>query len=569
MPNDTVKENITREDAKKYRREMLKFGDGNVGRDIFYMLKSRYRILYIRSSEEARVINYFKCLSLAEGINLFHWDCSRGLLDVTSQEQVSVSDSEVHEDPIALLSYIVDHAKSDSQKMMKRNESPDAHVYMLLDFHPYLEDIPQIERRMKDFVQTPSLCTIVIVAPIFTCPPSLNKEFTLIDFPFPSPQEIEESLDKIVKEIPASYPKARETAVTQKEDLIKAASGLTLSEVENAFAKTLVKNKDFLVSTVLDEKKQIIRKSGILEYRDPRFTFDQVGGLDTLREWLELHQLAFKDDAADFGLPAPKGVMLIGIPGTGKSMSCEALASTYQMPLLRLDMGAIFGAHVGESEANIRNCIEVAEAISPAILWIDEVEKGIGGVASSNQTDGGVTNRVFGTLLTWMQDKEAPVFVVCTANNTQSIPPEFMRAGRFDEIFFLDIPDDDQRYDVTEKLLVRKDRDPKKFDIDAIVDNSVNYTPVEIEKGINNALFVAYSEGKRDLATDDIVAELGKFQPLYNSRHEDIKQMREWALGDSGSGGRAVLGNSSRKKKRRKGKKIGRSLDMSDTDIDA
>ncbi len=229
---------------------------------------------------------------------------------------------------------------------------------------------------------------------------------------------------------------------------------------------------------------------------------------------------------------------------TGKSMICDALASEYKMPLLRLDFGAVFSAHVGESEANIRECLQTAEAIAPAILWLDEVEKGIGGVESSNATDGGVTNRVFGTMLTWMQDKLAPVFMVCTANNIAGLPPEFMRAGRFDEIFFIDLPNEEQRAEVTEKLLSRKKRDPSQFDIDQIVSATHNYTPVEIEKGIDNALFVAYSDNKRALTTKDIVVESGKFFPLYNSRREEIEAMREWALGEEGTGGRAVLANS-------------------------
>ena len=178
------------------------------------------------------------------------------------------------------------------------------------------------------------------------------------------------------------------------------------------------------------------------------------------------------------------------------------------------------------------------------ILWIDEVEKGIGGVESSNATDGGVTNRVFGTLLTWMQDKTDPVFTVCTANNILGIPPEFMRAGRFDEVFFIDLPNEAQREEVIEKLLRRKKRDPSQFDLDPIVSASKNYTPVEIEKGINNALFVAYAEGKRELRTDDIVDELQKFPPLYNSRREEIQALREWALGTDMGGGRAILANS-------------------------
>ena len=178
------------------------------------------------------------------------------------------------------------------------------------------------------------------------------------------------------------------------------------------------------------------------------------------------------------------------------------------------------------------------------ILWLDEVEKGIGGVESSNATDGGVTSRVFGTLLTWMQDKLAPVFMACTANNLNGIPPEFMRAGRFDEVFFIDLPNEEQREDVTQKLFVRKGRDPSDFDIEKIVSASAHYTPVEIEKGIDNALFTAYADGKRNMTTKDVISAIKSFAPLYNSRREEIEELRHWAIGSDKQGGRAVLANS-------------------------
>ena len=251
---------------------------------------------------------------------------------------------------------------------------------------------------------------------------------------------------------------------------------------------------------------------------------------------------------------------------TGKSMTCDALASAYKMPLLRLDFGAVFSAHVGESEANIRQCLQMAESIAPCILWLDEVEKGIGGVESSNATDGGVTNRVFGTMLTWMQDKLAPVFMVCTANNIAGLPPEFMRAGRFDEIFCIDLPNEEQRAEVIEKLLSRKKLNALQFDIDEIVSATHNYTPVEIEKGIDNALFVAYSDGKREVATEDVVSEMKKFFPLYNSRREEITAMRTWALGEDGTGGRAVLANSPVKPMVANDGEIHRALDI-DSDL--
>jgi len=523
---------------------MLATGDGDIGPSINHMINSRFRILYIRSHEERRVIDFFKNLSVYRGFELFHWDCDRGLLEAHSREKVAADNSEVNEgDPTAILAHIIDHASKQSQSM-RENKKPKGVIYMLLDFNVFMGEMPPVQRKLKEFADTVSVCTIIITAPTFDCPPTLEKDVTLIDFPVPSYNEINSSLQTMAKEISIQLPMAAKDAKEHEEDLVKAASGLTLTEAENAYAMSVVAEKRFDIKRILEEKKQMIRKSGILEYRESRFKMDDLGGLDTLKNWLTLHRLAFKDDARQFGLPAPKGILVCGIPGTGKSAICDALAHEYQMPLLRLDFGAVFSAHVGDSEQNIRQCLKTAESIAPCVFWIDEVEKGIGGVESSNATDGGVTNRVFGTMLTWMQDKIAPVFVVCTANNILGIPPEFMRAGRFDEIFFIDLPNESQREEVVEKLLKRKGRDPGVFDIDKIVSVSKNYAPVEIEKGIDNALFVAYSQGKRNVLTQDIADEILKFHPLYNSRREEIDAMRDWALGKDGRGGRAVLANS-------------------------
>jgi len=228
---------------------------------------------------------------------------------------------------------------------------------------------------------------------------------------------------------------------------------------------------------------------------------------------------------------------------TGKSMIADAVGNLYRMPLLRLDIGALFASHIGQSEENTRQAIQMAESLAPVVLWIDEIEKGIGGVQSSNHTDGGVANRVFGTLLTWMQEKEDPVFVIATANNISGIPPEFQRAGRFDEIFFIDLPNRDQRAEVLEVLLRRKNRELSRADIEKVVDVSENYSPAELEKAISGALFRNYQEGKRELVATDIIGEIGKFQPLYTSRYEEILAMREWAHGMDGKGGRARLAN--------------------------
>lgn len=539
-------DSTVKDDAKA---RLLAMGDKKVGRELFHMLLSHYRVLYIRSHEECRVMRCFHHMSILKGYEMFRWDLSRGMCDVATEKSIADANSEMNTDPMAALAYIIDCAKNDAKKRKKDKKDLSApSIFFLLDFYNFLEGNPLAERRIKEFSMIPSMVYIVIISPVYVCPPSLEKVMTLIDFPLPSSEEIRERLDKVLDDTADRHPEAKKAIKNREEEVVKAAKGLTLDEARSAYCRSLVKTKGMDIATILEEKKQIIRKSGVLEYLDPQFSFDDVGGLDAIKDWLQLRKLAFKEDAKEFGLPNPRGVLLAGIPGAGKSLIAQALASFYEMPLLRLDMGSVFASHIGESEQNIRSAVHMAETVAPCIMWVDEVEKGIGGVQSSNQTDGGVTNRVFGTLLTWLQEKKEAVFVIATANNVEGIPPEFMRAGRFDEIFFLDLPNIEQRLDVIEKLLKRKNRKPDDFNLVEIAEACDKYSPAEIEKAIDNALFAAYSDGKRLLVTDDVVVEFGRFQPLYNTRREDIENMRNWALGADGKGGRARLANSCSKK---------------------
>jgi len=254
---------------------------------------------------------------MSEGFDMFQWDCSRGLLESHSMTQANVPSSEVHSDPLAAMSYIVDVAKSQNVQMKDDITSlSEGHIFTLLDFHIFLQgEDPQLQRKFKEFFSISSVTCIAIIAPKFECPAALDKEFTLINFPYPSTSEIKTSLNKIKKEIPSDYLKAVKFADSNEEELVKAAAGLTIVEAENAYALSLVKEKTFDIPTILREKSQIIRKSGILEYREPRFSFDDIGGLDTLKQWLQLRKMAFSEDASNFGLLSPKGTLICGVPG--------------------------------------------------------------------------------------------------------------------------------------------------------------------------------------------------------------------------------------------------------------
>jgi len=553
-------EEIVRTDdiIKEYKKKMWDIGDEKISQELWCIFRSQHKIVYIQTPEENRIIEFYTNMSIVEGYDIYTWDQSRGLLDAHIGEQAELENSEIHLDIIPVLDYILDTSREHVQLKTKNQAEGEGKIFLFLDCHEYINNAIVV-RKLKEISHTFSFCHLVFISNEYSCPSSLEKEIKLIDFPYPSKNELTAVLKNVAEAVStSSCPQISEiiSIIDGKkkgkdkiDEIVRAASGLTILEATNAFSYAIIRKRSFHIPTIIEEKRQIIRKGGVLEYRDPRFTMDDVGGLNVVKDWFVLHKNAFREDARKFGLPVPKGSIFCGIPGVGKSMICEALASLYEMPLLRLDFGSIFQSFVGQSESRMRSALKLAAAVSPCLLWCDEIEKGISGAQSSGVTDSGVSARVMATLLTWMSEKEDPVFIVATANNVSRIPPEFMRAGRFDEIFFLDLPDENQRADVASKLLSRKKRDPEKFDLLKIAQSCNNYTPVEIEKAIDNALFIAYSEGKRELVTEDIVSEFGKFQPLYNSRRDEIEEIREWALGEDGKGGRAIKANSSSSEK--------------------
>ena len=318
-----------------------------------------------------------------------------------------------------------------------------------------------------------------------------------------------------------------------REQLLKAALGLTLTEAENVFAKIMISGgrlTDADIHAVYAEKKQIIRKSGLLEYYEPEVGFEHVGGLDLLKAWLRTRALAFTERAREYGLPNPRGVFMLGVQGCGKSLCAKAVSALWRMPLLRLDVGRMFGSLIGSSEENMRNALRVAESVAPAVLWLDEIEKALAGASSSGMTDGGTTSRVFGTFLTWLSEKTSPVFVIATANNIQALPPELMRKGRFDEIFFVDLPNDEERREIFRIHLVRRKRDPKAYNLDALSEATVGFSGAEIEEAVVSAMYDAFAENV-EVTGEHIVRAVRDTVPLSRTMERQLDRLREWADG--------------------------------------
>jgi SpoVK/Ycf46/Vps4 family AAA+-type ATPase len=330
-----------------------------------------------------------------------------------------------------------------------------------------------------------------------------------------------------------------EIAITDdgREKIAKAALGLTLNEAENAFARAMVndgKLSDEDIDVVLDEKRQTIRKSGILEFVNVDIALEDIGGLENMKRWLEKRNNSWLDQAKKYELPAPKGVLITGVPGCGKSLTAKAIAAAWGLPLLRMDIGKIFAGLVGSSEQNMRTAIRTAEAIAPCVLWIDEIEKGFSG--SSGTGDSGTSSRVFGSFLTWMQEKTKSVFVIATANNIDKLPPEFLRKGRFDEIFFVDLPTKAERRIIWNVHLKKRLKSAEvvgnlKIDqqlSDRLADISEGYSGAEIEQAVIIGLFEAFSE-QRSISEQDLTKALVNMVPLSVTQSENIEAIRDWA----------------------------------------
>ncbi len=365
-------------------------------------------------------------------------------------------------------------------------------------------------------------------------PAELEHEITHVDFSLPDPTRLGAVLDGILKSA-----KLKNVHEVVKEAALQSALGLTTTEAENAFALSVVETRGIDPKVIAREKARTLKRNGLVEVVEAITSLDDIGGLGQLKEWLQRRGGAFSASAKAYGLPAPKGLLIVGIPGTGKSLTAKATAGAFGLPLLRLDMGRVFGGIVGQSEANLRSVIQTAEAIAPCVLWIDEIEKGFSGSKSSGSTDGGTSSRVFGSFLSWMQEKDQPVFVVATANDVSKLPPEFLRKGRFDEMSFVDLPDPQERAQIWDIVIKRHGRRPADFDTVTLSRASEQFTGAEIEAVFIDALHEAYAEG-REPGPKDVLDAMANTVPLAQLMDGQISALRHWAKGRAREAGAPV-----------------------------
>ena len=494
----------------------------NFQTELEILIRARYPILYVVTSEEMRVQSVVLEIARKRQKKTFEWSYSTGIVPAGTSIQSQKHRNAATKDPLMALDQVI--------------EQVEPAIFIFKDFHPFLtRNNFAVIRKLKEIALhlKNSFKTIILVSPTMEIPTELEKEITLLSFPLPSREDLNVLLEKILEDVKQFKQVRIDLDDSGRERLLQAALGLTLGEAENVFAKIIVKDERLSaedVNEVFAEKQQIIRKSGLLEYCATNEAFSNIGGMAMLKEWLHKRSLAFSREARNFGLPAPKGILMLGVQGCGKSLCAKAVSTQWQLPLLRFDMGRMFGSFVGSSEENVRRAIAVAESVAPAILWVDEIDKAFSGSQGSGATDGGTTARVFGTFLTWLSEKTAPVFVVATANDISHLPPELLRKGRLDEIFFVDLPSPDERAEVFGIHLQKRGRDASTFDMQALAGSSKDFSGAEIEEAINSALYDAFY-AKEQLTTEHILKALAETVPLARTMDEQISQLRSWAEG--------------------------------------
>jgi ATP-dependent 26S proteasome regulatory subunit len=469
------------------------------------LIRARTPILWIRSQEESRILTLLeRAAQRLDQRTLLRWDFIEGLRGLPNRV------GEAARNPLAAL---------DALGSVPAEQGA---ILVLHDFHRYCED-GSVSRKLRNLSESLRRVphTLVITAPEWTVPVELEECITLLELPLPEQEEIGELLRNIARAC------GQDPGEELLEELTHCCSGLSEQRIRQVAARGLARRGRLGIedlAEVLEEKRQAIARSELLEYCPSEATPADIGGLDALKHWLEQRHLAFSDEARRYGLPLPRGVLLVGPQGTGKSLTAKAIAHSWSMPLLRLDVGRLFAGLVGASEARTRDMIRRAEAMAPCVLWIDEIDKGFGG---DGRSDGGTSQRVLASLLTWMAEKTSAVFVVATANGVERLPGELLRKGRFDEIFLLDLPDAAERRAILD-LQVRRRRPAHSLSLDVVVDRTAGFSGAELEQVVIEAMHQAFGE-RREFGEADLITAASHLVPLSRTAREQREALQRWA----------------------------------------
>tara|TARA_Y100001933_G_scaffold263436_1_gene324796 strand:+ start:9479 stop:10945 length:1467 start_codon:yes stop_codon:yes gene_type:complete len=484
----------------------------NWHKNLDLLIKARTPLIWIKSKEEERLYRFIEAASKRlHKKRIIIWDCVNGIKGSLNDEKKFMNN------PLGILNWI------------KEQKNEVSTIILLKDFHKFYDD-PTILRTIKElsFYLKETSHNIIFNSHLYPASEELDELLTSIDLPLPDQDE----LVNLIRNI--SLKTESNLNDNELSELAMASSGLTELRVRQVAARALTQRGKIGIDDVKDiieEKKQVIARSEILEFFESNSNSNDIGGLIILKNWLKQRHQAFSSEARDYGLPLPKGVLLVGPQGTGKSLTAKVIAQNWSMPLLKLDVGRLFSGLVGSSEARTRETIIRAEAMSPCILWIDEIDKGFGGDARS---DGGTSQRVLASLLTWMAEKDSAVFVIATANAIDKLPPELLRKGRFDEIFFLDLPKSDERLSILD-LHLKKRRPNYNFELTTIVDRTSGYSGAELEQAVIEAMHYSFSE-KREISERDLIRAVSELVPLSRTAKEQLDLLKQWS-----SSGRARL----------------------------
>ena len=475
--------------------------------DFILLLKARYPLIYVVTAEEER-IEYLLKYSTKKYLSraYYSWDFVEGYKGNPNDTGFATKN------PLEAL------------ELPDKLTPETGAVFVLKDYDNFLKDL-SIIRKLKNLSR--SLKTqpknIIIISPEVNIPETLREFVTLIEFPLPTYSEINEELFRLMTSL------KQDISEELLLNLTTACQGLSLERIRRVLSKVIAQSGNIDASSprlVLEEKKQIIQQTQLLEFSLTDKKITDLGGLDNFKDWLKLRSEAFLPAAKEYGLPYPKGLLLVGVQGTGKSLAAKTVANEWNLPLLRLDFGRLFASLIGQSESRVRKMIQIAEALSPCVLWVDEIDKAFAGAQSSG--DSGTTSRVLSTFLTWMSEKSSPVFVVATANNIEWIPPEIIRKGRFDEVFFLSLPTKEERQAIFEVHL-RKARPERidEFTLPLLSDLSKDFSGAEIEQVVIEAMRLGYSKGQ-DFSTEDIITSLQKIVPLARTKNKELTLLQKW-----------------------------------------
>ena len=482
------------------------------------LVAARYSLVFVQTYEEERLeilLGGLAGKTFSKEVPLYIWTHTEGIRPGASSPVEAPDDMPEFEntrEPHAALEAVIAY--------------PNPALFLFLDLHRFYGD-PWVVRRLRDIhrLLRTTYKTIFLCGPVFKIPSECAKEIAVLDLVMPTADE----LDQIFKVVCTEFPHVKVTLGKFHDDFIRGVLGLTALEARNAFTKLLMGRKTVgpeLIDRLYEEKQELIRKEGVLEYVPPATHLDDVGGLEVLKQWLGQRKRFFSREAEDFGLDPPKGVLLTGISGCGKSMAVKAISAYWAMPMLRMDMNRIHAGVAGSPERSLEVALKSAEAISPCVLWIDEIETAIVGTHGTEGT--AMSTRIFSSFLTWMQEKQHIVFVAATANQIHQLPPELMRKGRFDEIFFVDLPSEKERMQIFAVHLARRHKDAGEYDLIALAKATPGFNGAEIEQIVLASLFTAFDED-RELTMQDLYVSLGRMVPLSTTMSERIKEIKRWA----------------------------------------